>query len=150
MQINDPDSADLATATAAHAGNTGSYGPKTAVDSNGDVTFQVLPGTNTFAAYDANGYQTQTLTITGPTTVTFATVTVTVTVLKNGSPLPTASVAHAGNTGTYGQKMPVDGTGQVTFQVLPGTNSFAAWDGTAYQTRTLTITTATSTSISVP
>ena len=148
-QINDPHSADLATASVAHAGNTGTYGPKTPVDGNGQVTFQALPGTSTFTAYDANGYQTQTITITGPTTVTFATVAVTVTVLKNGAPLTTASVAHAGNTGTFSPKTPVDSNGQVTFQVLPGTNTFTAWDGNAYTKETLTVTAPATTTISV-
>jgi hypothetical protein len=148
-QISDPDSADLATASIAQAGNTGTFGPKTAVNANGQVTFQVLPGTNTFTAWDANGYQTQTVTVTGPTTVTFATVAVTVTVLKNGAPLTTASVAQAGNTGTFGPKTAVNGSGQVTFQVLPGTNYFTAWDGSAYTTQTLTITATTSIAISV-
>ena len=147
MQISDPNSADLAAASAAHAGNIGAFGPKTPVDGNGDVTFQVLPGTNTFTAYDAGGYQT--VTIAGAATVTFATVAVTVTVLKNGSPLTTAMVTHAGNIGTYGPKTAVDGNGEVVFQVLPGTNSFTAWDGTAYQSETLTVTSAVSTSISV-
>ena len=100
-------------------------------------------------AYDAGGYQTQAVTITGAATVTFATVAVTVTVLKNGSPLTTATVTHAGNTGTYGPKTAVDGNGEVVFQVLPGTNSFTAWDGTAYQSETLTVTGAASTSITV-
>ena len=77
-QISDPDSADLAAASVAHAGNTGTFGPKTAVDGNGQVTFQVLPGNNSFTAWDANGYQTQTITVTGPATVTFTTVAVTV------------------------------------------------------------------------
>ena len=148
-QISDPDSADLATASIAHAGNTGTFGPKTAVNANGQVTFQVLPGTNTFTAWDANGYQIQTISITGPETVSFATVTVTVTVLQNGVPLTTASVAHAGNTGTFGPKTPVDGNGQITFQVLPGTNTFTAWDGSYHATQTLTITATTSTSITV-
>ena len=73
----------------------------------------------------------------------------TVTVLKNGTPLTTATVSHAGNTGTFGPKTAVDGNGEVIFQVLPGTNTFTAWDGTAYQSQTLTVTSATSTSISV-
>jgi len=150
VQITDPTSTDLASASVSHAGNTGTYGPKTAVDANGDVTFQVLPGTNTFTAWDANGYQTQTLTIAGQQTVTFTTDAVTITVLKNGSPLTTATVAHAGNTGTYGPKAAVDANGQVTFHVLPGTNIFTAWDGTAYQTVTLTVTGTTSTTITVP
>ncbi len=150
-QINDPDGADLTSAAVAQAGNTGIYGPKTAVDNNGDVTFQVLPGTSTFAAYDSNGYQTRTVTVTGTATVSFSTVAVTVTVEKNGSPLTTATVAHAGNTGTYGPKTAVDNNGDVTFQVLPGTNTFAAWDGTASNTQTLTIgTTTTNTTITVP
>jgi Carboxypeptidase regulatory-like domain len=148
-QISDPDSADLATSSIAHAGNTGTYGPKTAVDANGQVSFQALPGTNSFTAYDANGYQTQKITVSGATTVSFATVAVTVTVLKNGAPLTTATVAHAGNTGTFGPKTPVDGNGVVVFQVLPGTNTFTAWDGSAYTTQTLTVTAAASTSISV-
>lgn len=33
--------------------------------------------------------------------------------------------------------------------VLPGTNTFTAWDASAHTTQTLTITAATSTSISV-
>jgi hypothetical protein len=70
-------------------------------------------------------------------------------VLKNGSALTTATVTHAGNTGTYGPKTAVDGNGEVVFQVLPGTNSFTAWDGSAYQAETLTVAAATSTSISV-
>jgi alpha-tubulin suppressor-like RCC1 family protein len=148
-QISDPDSADLATASIAHAGNTGTYGPKTPVDDNGQVAFQVLPGTNTFTAWDADGYQVQTVTVSGPVTVTFATVAVTVTVLKNGTPLATASVAHAGNTGTYGPKTPVDDNGQVAFQVLPGTNTFTAWDASAYTKESLTITATTSISITV-
>jgi len=149
-QISDPSSTDLAAASVAHAGNTGSFGPKTPVDpGTGQVTFQVLPGTNTFTAWDAGGYQTQTLTVTGPVTVTFATVPVTVTVLKDGSPLTTAQVAHAGNSGSFGPKTAVDGNGQVTVQVLPGTNTFTAWDGSAYTNETLTVTAATSTSISV-
>jgi hypothetical protein len=150
VQINDPNSADLANASVSHAGNTGTFGPKTLVNANGDVTFQVLPGTNTFTAYDANGYQTQTVTVTGSTTVNFATVAVTVTVTKNGSPLTTATVSHAGNTGTFGPKTAVNANSDVTFQVLPGTSTFTAWDGSAYATQTLTVTTATSTTISVP
>ena len=150
VQVNDPSSADIAAASAAHAGNTGIFGPKTPVDGTGAVTFQVLPGTNTFTAYDAGGYQAQTVTISGAATVTFATVAVTVTVLKNGSPLTTATVTHAGNTGTYGPKTAVDATtGEVVFQVLSGTNSFTAWDGSAFQSETLTVTSATSTSITV-
>lgn len=149
VQINDPDNSDLAAATVTHAGNTGTYGPKNPVDENGQVTFQVLPGTNSFTAWDAGGYQSQTVTVVGQMTVTFATVAVTVTVDKNGSPLPTATVEHAGNIGTYGPKIPVDGNGQVTFQVLPGTNTFAAWDGSSYAKQTLTITGATTITISV-
>jgi hypothetical protein len=148
-QINDPDSSDIAAASVTHAGNTGTYGPKTAVNSSGQVTFQALPGTNSFAAWDAGGYETQTITVSGPVTVTFATVAVTVTVDQNGTPLTTAEVTHAGNTGTYGPKTPVDGNGQVIFQVLPGTNSFTAYDGSAYATQTITATAATSITISV-
>ena len=148
-QINDPDSSDLAAASVTHAGNIGTPGPKTPVGSNGQVTFQVLPGTNTFTAWDAGGYQTQTITVSGPVTVTFATVAVTVTVDQNGSPLTTATVAHAGNIGAYGPKAAVDGNGQVVFEVLPGTNTFAAYDGSAYTTETITVTIATSIAISV-
>jgi hypothetical protein len=148
-QINDPDSSDLSAASVAHAGNTGTYGPKAAVDGNGQVTFQVLPGTNSFTAYDAGGYETQTITVSAPVTVTFATVAVTITVDKNASPLTTATVAHAGNIGTYGPKTAVDGNGQVIFQVLPGTNSFAAYDRSAYSTQAITVTAATSIAISV-
>ena len=150
VQINDPDSSDLVSASVSHAGNTGSYGPKTGVDSNGGVTFQVLPGTNSFAAYDANGYQTQTITVTGPMTVSFATFAVTITVLRNGSPLTSASVSHAGNTGIFGLKTAVDGNGTIIFQVLPGTNTFTAWDGSSSQSQTLTVTSAASSSISIP
>jgi Carboxypeptidase regulatory-like domain len=150
VQINDPNNADLATASVTHAGNTGTFGPKTTVDNSGQVTFQVLPGTSTFTAYDANGYQSHTISVTGPANVGFTTLAVTVTVTKNGSPLTTASVSHAGNTGTFGPKTAVDGNGQVTFQVLPGTSTFTAWDGTAYQTQTITVTAATNTTISVP
>jgi hypothetical protein len=82
-------------------------------------------------------------------TVTFNTLAVTVTVDKNGSALTTAQVAHPGNTGTYGPKTPVDGNGTVTFQVLPGTNYFTAWDGSAYAEETLTVTAAIDTIISV-
>jgi VCBS repeat-containing protein len=148
-QINDPDSTDIAAASVTHAGNIGTPGPKAPVDSNGQVTFQALPGTNTFTAWDAGGYQTQTITVSGPVTVTFATVAVTVTVDKSGSPLTTATVAHAGNVGTYGPKAAVDDNGQVIFQVLPGTNSFAAYDGSAYATQTITVTAATSIAIAV-
>ena len=140
-QINDPDSSDLAAASVAHAGNTGTFGPKTPVDGNGQVTFQVLPGTNTFTAWDANGYQTKTVTVTGPVTVTFATVTVTAQISDpDNTDLAAASVSHAGNTGTFGPKAAVDGNGRVTFQVLPGTNSFTAWDAYGYQTQTVTVT----------
>jgi hypothetical protein len=148
-QINDPDSTDLAAAQVTHAGNIGTPGPKTPVDGNGQVTFQVLPGTNSFTAYDAGGYETQTITVSAPVTVTFATVAVTITVDKNASPLTTATVAHAGNIGTYGPKTAVDGNGQVIFQVLPGTNSFAAYDRSAYSTQAITVTAATSIAISV-
>jgi hypothetical protein len=70
---------------------------------------------------------------------------------KNASStdLAAASVAHAGNAGTFGPKTSVDGNGQVTFQVLPGSNTLAAWDGTVYKTLTVTVTGATSTTISI-
>jgi Bacterial Ig-like domain (group 3)/IPT/TIG domain/Tyrosine-protein kinase ephrin type A/B receptor-like len=72
-QISDPDTADLAAALVAQAGNTGTYGPKTAVDpSSGQVTFQVLPGTNTFAAYDGSAYTKETLTITAATSTSIS------------------------------------------------------------------------------
>jgi hypothetical protein len=148
-RISDPSSSDIAVASVTHAGNIGTPGPKTPVDSNGQFTFQVLPGTNSFTAYDAGGYETQTITVSAPVTVIFATVAVTITVDKNGSPLTTATVAHAGNIGTYGPKTAVDGNGQVIFQVLPGTNSFAAYDGSAYSTQAITVTAATSIAISV-
>jgi hypothetical protein len=150
VQLNDPDTADLATASAAHAGNTGTFGPKTTVDASGDVAFQVLPGTNTFTAYDANGYQSQIVNVTGPMNVTFSTIAVTITVTKNGTPLTTALVSHAGNTGTFGPKTAVDANGQATFQVLSGTSTFTASDSTAYQSKTMTISTPTSTSITIP
>jgi outer membrane protein assembly factor BamB len=151
VQVDDPTSSDLASASVAHAGNTGTFGPKTAVNSTGQVVFQALPGTSSFTAYVAGGYQTQALavTVSGPNAVTFSTVAVTVTVLKNGSPLLTASVAHAGNTGTFGPRTPVNSAGQVVFQALPGTSSFTAWDGGSYSTVTLGVSGAASTSISV-
>jgi outer membrane protein assembly factor BamB len=151
VQVNDPSSSDLASASVAHAGNTGTFGPKTPVSASGQVVFQALPGTSSFTAYVAGGYQSQTVTVSasGTNTVTFSTVAVTVTVLKNGSPLATATVAHAGNTGTFGPKTPVSSSGQVVFQVLPGTSYFTAWDGSAYSTVQLNVTGATSTSISV-
>jgi VCBS repeat-containing protein len=152
VQINDPDSSDIAVASVAHAGSIGTFGPKTAVSSSGQVIFQALPGTSTFTAYDAGGTQTQSITVSsaGSNTVTYSTVAVTVTVDKNGSPLATATVSHAGNTGSYGPKIAVNSSGQVVFQVLPGASYFTAWDGSAYNTATLTVTTATSTTISVP
>ncbi len=151
VQVNDPSSADIAAATVTHAGNTGTYGPKTPVNSSGQVVFQALPGTSTFTAYVAGGYQTQTITVpaSGTSTVTFATVAVTITVDKNGSPLTTATVTHAGNIGTYGPQTPVNSSGQVVFQALPGTSTFVAWDGTAYAKQTLTVTGAAGITISV-
>jgi hypothetical protein len=116
---------------------------------DGTAGVALTPGSYSVTMYYATGYQTKTVTVTGPATVSFATVAVTVTVLKNGSPLTTASVAHAGNTGSFGLKTAVDGSGQVVFQVLPGTNTFTAWDASAYTTQTLTITDTTSTSITV-
>ncbi len=82
------------------------------MDANGQVVFQVLPGTNTFTAWDAGGYQAKTVTVTGPATVTFATVAVTVQISDpDSADLAAASAAHAGNTGTFGPKTPVDGNG---------------------------------------
>jgi hypothetical protein len=151
VQVNDPSSADIAAASVAHAGNTGSFGPKTPVNSSGQVTFQALPGTSSFTAYVAGGYQTQSLSVTasGPNTVTFSTFAMTVTVLKDGSPLATATVAHAGNTGTYGSKVPVNASGQVIFQALAGTSYFTAWDGSSYSTTQLTVSGPASTTMSV-
>jgi hypothetical protein len=151
VQVNDPSSSDIATASVAHAGNSGSFGPKTPVNSSGQVTFQALPGTSSFTAWVAGGYQTQSLSVTASraNAVTFSTFAVTVTVLKNGSPLATAVVAHAGNTGTYGSKVPVSTSGQVIFQALPGTSYFTAWDGNSYSSTQLTVTAPASTSISV-
>ncbi len=152
VQINDPNSSDIAAAAVAHAGSTGTFGPKTAVNSSGQVVFQALPGTSTFTAYVAGGTRTQSISVlpTGASTVTFTTVPVTVTVDKNGTPLTTATVSHAGNTGSYGPKIAVNSSGQVIIQALPGTSYFTAWDASAYNTVTLTVTNATSITISVP
>jgi hypothetical protein len=49
------------------AGNTGSYGPKTTVDGNGQVIVQALPGTSTFVAWDGTAYTKQTLAVTAAT-----------------------------------------------------------------------------------
>jgi VCBS repeat-containing protein len=100
----------------------------------------------------ATGYQTKTITVTadGTNTVNFATVAVTAQINDpDSTDIAAATVEHAGNTGTYGSKIPVDANGDVTFQVLPGTNTFTGWDGTAYSKETLTVTAATATSITV-
>jgi len=70
-------------------------------------------------------------------------------VTKNGNPLITATVSHAGNTGSYSGKQAVDGNGQYTFYVLPGTNYFRAYDGTSSTTETLNVTGDASTTIGV-
>lgn len=54
----------------AHAGSTGTFGPRTAVNPAGQVVFQALPGTSTFTAWVGSAYKTVTLTITGSTSVT--------------------------------------------------------------------------------
>jgi outer membrane protein assembly factor BamB len=151
VQVDDPSPSDIAAASVAHAGNTGTFGPKAAVSPSGQAVFQALPGTSYFTAYVAGGYQTQSLTVTasGPNAVSFSTFAVTVTVLKNGGPLATASVAHAGNTGTYGPKVPVGPSGQAVFQALPGTSYFTAWDGSSYSNVQLNVSGPTSTSVSV-
>jgi virginiamycin B lyase len=143
VTINDPNSTDLANAKVAQAGNTGTFGSKAAVDSNGQVTFQVLPGTSYFTAYVANGYQTQSLNVTtnGSSAVAFNTDAVQVTVTKNSNPLPTATVKQAGNSGTFGSSQNVDANGQYTFYVLPGTNYVEAFDGpNNYTKQTLNVT----------
>jgi hypothetical protein len=143
VNVVDPVATDTATATVQHAGNTGAFGGKTPVDSNGQVVFQALPGTSSFTAWVAGGYQTQTVVVSalGLTTVTFTTVPVTVQVVDaNGNPRTSATVQHAGNTGAFGGKTPVDSNGQVVFQALPGTSSFTAWAGSAYRTVSLSVT----------
>lgn len=151
VTINDPNTTDLSNATVAQAGNTGTFGVKTPVNSNGQITFQVLPGTNSFTAYVANGYQEQSITATtGTNNVTFNTDSVQVTVTKNGNPLTTATVKHAGNTGSYGTSQSVNSSGQYTFYVLPGTNYFEAFDGpNNHAEQTLSVTGDTSTTIAV-
>ena len=106
--------------------------------SDGTASVDLAPGTYSVTMYYANGYQTKTLlvTATGPNTVNFTTVAVTPQI---SNPTAGASVAQAGNTGTFGPKTAVDGNGQVTFNVLPGTNYFTAWDGSAYTKQMLTI-----------
>jgi hypothetical protein len=158
VEVNDPTLSDIATASVAHAGNTGTFGPKTPVNSAGQVTFQALPGTSSFTAYVAGGYQTQSLSVTaaGPNTVTFSTytVTVTVTVTQSTSNVASVTVAHAGNTGTFGPKTAVvvtgPYTGQVTFQALAGTSYFTAWDGSiSSPTASISVPGVTSASITV-
>jgi protocatechuate 3,4-dioxygenase beta subunit len=152
VTINDPNTTDLINAKVAQAGNTGEFGSKQPVNSNGQITFQVLPGTSYFTAYVANGYQEQsiTATTTGPNTITYNTYSVLVTVTKNGIPLPTATVDQAGNSGDYGSRQNVNSNGQYTFYVLPGTNYFEAFDGpNNYAKQTLDITADTSISIAV-
>jgi hypothetical protein len=119
---------------------------------DGTAGVALTPGSYSVTMFYATGYQTKTIAVTagGPNAVSFATVAVTAQISDpNGADLAAASVAHARNTGSFGPKTVVDGSGQVVFQVLPGTNSFTAWDGSAYTTQTLTITDTTSTSISV-
>jgi hypothetical protein len=120
--------------------------------SDGTAGVVLTPGTYSVTMYYANGYQTKPLSVTanGLNEVSFATTAVTAQISDpDSADLAAALVAHAGNTGTFGPKTAVDGNGQVTFQVLTGTNSFTAYDGSAYTKETLTITAATSTSISV-
>jgi len=155
VNIADPVVADIAAATVAHAGNSGAFGPATAVDSSGNVTFQALPGTSSFTARVAGGYQTKTMTVVAgnANTIAFATVGVTITVTDGlGNLLTNATVAHAGNTGTFGARMAVNSTtAQVTFQALPGTSTFTAWNaaGTKYKSLALTVTGSTSATIAV-
>jgi hypothetical protein len=53
----------LTTATVSYAGDTRTLGPKTPVDDNGDVAFQVLPGTNALTAWDSSDHTTRTRTL---------------------------------------------------------------------------------------
>jgi hypothetical protein len=119
---------------------------------DGTAATTLVPGTYSVTVYYANGYQTKTITVTtgGPNTITFATIAVTAQINDpDSTDLASASVAHAGNTGTFGAKTPVDSSGQVTFQVLPGTSTFTAWDGSTYKTVTITVTATTDTSITI-
>jgi hypothetical protein len=151
VTISDPNPTDLGNATVAQAGNTGTFGARTPVNGSGQVTFQVLPGTSYFTAYVAGGYQEQSITAgAGANNLTFATYAVQLTVTKNGSPLATATVKQAGNSGSFGSGHSVDGNGQYTFYVLAGTNYFEAFDGPSTSTRqTLTVTADTSLAMSV-
>ena len=151
VTINDPNSQDIANASVAQAGNTGTFGPTVPVNSSGQVVFQVLPGTSTFTAFDAYGYEKQSITASATNnTLTFNTYSVQVTVTKNGNPLTTATVKHAGNTGSYSSGYNLDNNGQVTIYVLPGSNYFTAYDGPNYYTKeTLNVTGNTSTTIAV-
>jgi Carboxypeptidase regulatory-like domain/Bacterial Ig-like domain (group 1) len=120
--------------------------------SDGTAGVTLTPGSYSVTMYYANGYQTKTITVTeaGPNAVSFATVAVTAQINDpDSSDIAAASVTHAGNIGAYGPKTAVDSNGQVIFQVLPGTNSFTAYDGSAYTSETITVTTAASTTISV-
>ncbi len=131
VSINDPNAADLSDATVAQAGNTGTFGSKQPVNGSGQITLQVLPGTNYFTAYVDNGDEEQSImaTTSGPDDVTYNTDPVQLIVTKNGNPLSTATVKQAGNTGDYGSSQNVNSGGQYTFNVLPGTNYFEAFDG---------------------
>jgi streptogramin lyase len=151
VTINDPNAADLSNAIVAQAGNTGTFGPKTPVNNDGQAIFQVLPGRNYFTAYVAGGYQEQVISAeAGSNNVTFNTYAVQVTVLKEGVPLATAIVKQAGNSGSFGSGESVDSNGQYTFYVLPGTNYFEAFDGPDnYTKQTLTVTADTGITLDV-
>ena len=62
--------APLTSAAVSHAGNTGSFGPQSPVDANGQVVFQTLPGTNSFTAWSGSIYSTATFQVTGLTSAT--------------------------------------------------------------------------------
>ena len=76
--------------------------------SDGIASATLTPGTYSVTMNYATGYQTKTITVTagGPNTVSFATVAVTAQINDPSSAdIAAASVAHAGNTGTYGPKI---------------------------------------------
>ena len=80
------------------------------------MTFEVLPGTNTFTAWVAGGYQTKTVSVAAGSapTITFTTVPVTVHIADPvTTDLAAATVQHAGNSGTYDSRVPVDQNGDV-------------------------------------
>ncbi len=140
--VTDSHGNPLTNGSVAQAGNSGTFNTKVPVNSSGQVTYEVLPGTNSFTAWFAGGYQTKTVTVptTGPYSVSFNTVAVTVNVSDPvAADIAAATVTQAGKSGTFGPKTAVEANGNVTFEVLAGTNSFTAYVAGGYQTKTVTV-----------